>query len=50
MTALLWLIPIALCLGCLGLVAFFWSIRAGQFEDTEGDAQRILQEDDQPLT
>ena len=49
MTALLWLIPIALALGLFGLAAFFWSMRSGQFEDPKGDASRILNDDDKPL-
>ncbi len=46
MDALVWLIPAALALGGLGLVAFLWTLRAGQYEDMEGAAQRILQDDD----
>jgi len=49
MTALLWLIPIALILGGLGLMAFFWSVKSGQFDDPEGDASRILLDDDGPI-
>lgn len=49
MTALLWLIPIAVILGLCGLAAFFWSMKSGQFEDTKGDASRILTDDDKPL-
>ena len=50
MSALLFLIPIALFLGALGLGAFLWSLRAGQYEDLEGAARRILIEDeDRPL-
>lgn len=49
MTALLWLIPIALVLGTAGLIAFIWSIKSGQFDDTQGDAYRILIDEDQPL-
>lgn len=49
MTALLWLIPIALVLGSLGLIAFFWSVRSGQFDDDKGNAVRILMDDDKPL-
>ena len=45
MTALAWLIPIALFLGMLGLAAFLWSLRSGQFEDLEGAAYRILEDD-----
>lgn len=46
MTALVFLIPIALMLGFIGLIAFFWAMRNGQFDDMEGAAQRILQDDD----
>lgn len=49
MTALLWLIPIALILGSAGLAAFIWSLKSGQFEDTQGDAYRILNDDDKPI-
>lgn len=42
-----YLIPVALLLGLLGLGAFFWSMRAGQFDDPEGAANRILLDDDQ---
>lgn len=49
MTGLLYLIPIALFLGLVGLAAFFWAIRSGQFDDPEGDAARILIDDDHPL-
>ena len=45
MTALAWLIPAALSLGGLGLVAFLWALRLGQFEDLEGAAYRALEDD-----
>jgi cbb3-type cytochrome oxidase maturation protein len=45
MTALAWLIPIALFLGLLGLAAFLWSLKSGQFEDLEGAGYRILEDD-----
>ena len=48
MNALLLLIPIALALGVLGLLAFLWSIQSGQFDDLEGAAERILYDDDFP--
>lgn len=47
MTGLGLLIPIALFLGLLGLGAFFWALRAGQFEDAEGAAMRILIDDEE---
>lgn len=45
MTHLLFLIPIALGLGILGLAAFLWSLKAGQYEDLDGAAARILGDD-----
>lgn len=47
MTGLLILIPVALFLGALGLAGFLWSLRSGQFDDLDGAALRIL-EDDEP--
>ncbi len=46
MSSLLLLIPVALGLGLLGLVAFLWSLRDNQYEDVEGAAYRILLDDD----
>lgn len=45
MNVLLFLIPVALLLGGGGLVAFIWALRSGQYDDPEGDAQRILLDD-----
>ena len=42
MTNLLYLIPLALLLGGLGLAAFAWSLRSGQYDDLDGAAHRIL--------
>jgi cbb3-type cytochrome oxidase maturation protein len=43
------LIPIALGLGLLGLMAFLWTLRSGQYDDLDGAAERILfDEDDEP--
>ena len=47
MTALAYLLPIALVLGLMGLVAFLWSLRDGQLEDLEGAANRILFDDEE---
>jgi cbb3-type cytochrome oxidase maturation protein len=46
MTILLVLVPLALSLGLLGLVAFLWSLRNGQYEDLDGSAVRVLSDDD----
>ena len=47
MTVLLMLIPAALSIGGLGLAAFVWALRNGQFEDPDGNAARILIEDEE---
>ncbi|MFQ5562791.1 MAG: cbb3-type cytochrome oxidase assembly protein CcoS [Parvularculaceae bacterium] len=46
MSVLVVLIPIALLLGLIGLLAFFWALRSGQYEDLDGAAERILLDDD----
>jgi cbb3-type cytochrome oxidase maturation protein len=46
MTILLFLIPVALGLGLIGLAAFLWALKSGQFDDLDGAAQRILLDDD----
>ena len=49
MSYLAWLVPIALGMGVVGLTAFMWSMRSGQYEDLDGAAERILFDDDVPL-
>lgn len=39
------LIAVSLLLGGVGLVAFFWALKSRQFEDPQGDAERILSPD-----
>jgi len=46
MDILLYLLPIALGLGLVGLIAFLWTIKSRQYEDLEGAAERILFDDD----
>ena len=46
MTVLLILIPAALLLGLLGLAAFLWSLKSGQYDDMDGAAARILIDDE----
>lgn len=48
MDVLIYLIPIALLLGALGLGAFLWSLKSGQYDDLEGAKWRILDDDDLP--
>jgi cbb3-type cytochrome oxidase maturation protein len=45
-----YLIPIALGLGVTALGAFMWSLRAGQYDDLDVAAERILHEEtDAPI-
>ncbi len=47
MSVLMYLIPIALGMGGIGLAVFFWAMRDGQFEDLDGAANRILIDDEE---
>jgi cbb3-type cytochrome oxidase maturation protein len=49
MEVLVILVPLALGLGLVGLLAFLWSLKSGQFDDLEGAAWRAIA-DDEPLT
>jgi cbb3-type cytochrome oxidase maturation protein len=46
MTILVILVPLALLLGAVGLTAFLWSLRSGQYDDMDGAALRVLSDDD----
>jgi len=48
MNSIALLIPLALIMGSMGLAAFFWSLRGGQYEDMDGAANRILIDDEGP--
>ncbi len=52
MNYLVVLIPIALAMSAVGLLAFLWSLRSGQYDDLDGAAERVLldDEDEMPLT
>lgn len=47
MTGVAILLPIALLMGMVGLGAFFWALKRGQFDDLEGAANRILIDDEE---
>lgn len=42
------LIPLSVVLAFLIGALFWWSLHSGQFDDLEGPAHRILQDDDTP--
>jgi cbb3-type cytochrome oxidase maturation protein len=46
MSILLFLVPLALLLGLIALIAFMWSLRSGQFDDLDGAAHHVLMDDD----
>lgn len=48
MNVLVYMIPAALALGAIGLAAFVWALRSGQFDDPDGASVRILVSDDRP--
>ena len=48
MNVLVYLIPLALALGALGLAAFLWAMKTGQFDDLDGAAWRAIADDDLP--
>lgn len=47
MSVLIYLIPVALLLGGVGLAAFLWALKSGQYDDLDGAANRILFDDDE---
>jgi cbb3-type cytochrome oxidase maturation protein len=49
MEVLVYLVPLALTLGLLGLGAFLWSLKTGQYDDVEGAAWRAIIDDDAPV-
>jgi cbb3-type cytochrome oxidase maturation protein len=46
MEILFLLVPLSVLLALLIGALFWWSIHSGQFDDLEGPAHRILQDDD----
>ncbi|WP_138380843.1 cbb3-type cytochrome oxidase assembly protein CcoS [Luteithermobacter gelatinilyticus] len=46
MDIIIYLIPIALFLGLVGLGAFLWSLKSGQYDDLDGASYRALFEED----
>jgi cbb3-type cytochrome oxidase maturation protein len=46
MNVLVVLVPVSLVLAIAGLLTFLWTLRSEQYDDLDGDAWRILVEDD----
>lgn len=50
MNILYLLIPVTLCMGLVALASFIWSLRARQYDDLSGAAERVLLSDEnEPL-
>ena len=49
MEVLVYLEPLALTLGLLGLGAFLWSLKTGQYDDLDGAAWRAIIDDVAPV-
>jgi cbb3-type cytochrome oxidase maturation protein len=46
MNVLVYMLPLALGLGLIGLFAFLWALKSGQYNDVDGAALRVLSDDD----
>jgi cbb3-type cytochrome oxidase maturation protein len=51
MNIFMMLAPMSVFLGLIGIGAFWWTLRHGQYDDPAGDSARILLDDpdDRPL-
>ena len=43
------LIPFMIILGLIMVGVLVWAVKSGQYDDMEGDANRIIMDDDDPL-
>lgn len=48
MNVILILVGFSLMVALVGLAAFFWSVRTGQYDDPYGSSVRILFDDERP--
>ena len=46
MNVLVYLVPMALGLGLIGLFAFLWALSSGQYGDVDGAALRVISDDE----
>ena len=46
MEVLVFLVPLALTLGAIGLIGFLWSLKNGQYDDLEGAGWRAIVDDE----
>ena len=50
MEVLVFLVPLALALGAIGLMGFLWSLKNGQYDDLEGAGWRAIADDEPPVS
>jgi len=43
---LVFLVPLAIMLGAIGLMGFLWSLKNGQYDDLDGAAWRAIMDDE----
>lgn len=43
------MLPVALVLATIGVLAFCWAVRDGQLDDLDGAAARMLDDEDRPV-
>ncbi len=46
MEVLVFLVPLALSLGLIGLMGFLWSLKSGQYDDLEGAGWRAIADEE----
>jgi cbb3-type cytochrome oxidase maturation protein len=46
MEVLVFLVPLAITLGFVGLMGFLWSLKSGQYDDLDGGAWRAIADDE----
>jgi cbb3-type cytochrome oxidase maturation protein len=46
MEVLIYLVPLAMTLGLLGLAAFLWTLNSNQYDDLDGAAWRAINDDE----
>ena len=44
-----YLLPLAILMGTVGLGAFMWALKSGQFDDLDGSAWRAIMDDDEDM-
>lgn len=47
MEIIFFLLPVSVCLAFIGLAAYLWAVKSGQFDDLDTPAMRVLFEDEE---